>query len=72
MCAGESRILFKAVEQAELVREPKGNKLLAASEAAGPTLYSLVSARTELNIYLGNYEREGLASKRRSPPKNPR
>ncbi len=61
MSAAESKILFKAVEQAELVSEPKENRPPAPNEVVGRTLYSLVSAGTELNIYLGNYQKEGLA-----------
>lgn len=54
------KILFSAVEQAELVTEEADVAPLGPNEVAGKTLVSLVSAGTELNLYLGNYERSGL------------
>ncbi len=61
MSARESKVLFKAAEQAELVSEPSDAKPLGPNEVAGHTIYTQVSAGTELNIYLGNYEKEGLS-----------
>jgi threonine dehydrogenase-like Zn-dependent dehydrogenase len=57
----ERQILFRDVEQAELVETSRDPKPLGPDEVQGKTLYSLVSAGTELNIYLGNYMKEGLA-----------
>ena len=53
------KVLFGAVESAVLVEESL-DTTVGADEVAGSTLYTLVSAGTELNIYLGNYVKRGL------------
>lgn len=54
------QILFRDVEQAELVSEPADDAPLGAAEVAGRTLFSLLSTGTELNLYRGEYQRQGL------------
>ena len=61
MSEQEHKILFRDVEQAELISETRPEKPLGSREIAGSTLYTLVSAGTELNIYLGNYVKQGLS-----------
>lgn len=55
------KILFPAEKTAQLVEEPRDTAPLEADEVAGRTVITLVSAGTELNVYLGNYHREGHA-----------
>lgn len=56
----ESAIVFTAEQRAELQPACRDAKPLAGDEVEGKTLFSLISAGTELNMYLGNYLREGL------------
>lgn len=55
------RITVVAPEEVVLKDESPAPTETAADEVAGKTLYSLVSSGTEMNIYLGNYDRQGLA-----------
>jgi hypothetical protein len=55
------KIMFDKVGHAELVSDEADDSPLGAHEVAGRTLFSLVSAGTELNLYLGNYEKQGLS-----------
>ena len=56
----ETAIVFTADQTAEFQSAERDTQPLAANEVEGKTLYSLISAGTELNLYLGNYLREGL------------
>ncbi len=56
-----AEILFQDVETAAFVARDDETVPLAPDEVAGETLYSLLSAGTELNIYLGEYQKQGLA-----------
>jgi threonine dehydrogenase-like Zn-dependent dehydrogenase len=57
----EHQILFPKAETAELVACERDASPLKPNEVTGRTLCSLISNGTELNVYLGNYIREGLA-----------
>lgn len=59
--AQELKIVFTAVEQAELVAYERDEQPLGPLEVAGHTLVSLVSAGTEMNFYRGNYQEQGLS-----------
>jgi len=54
------QILFEDVEQANFV-EAENIGGLGADEVYGRTLFSLLSAGTELNIYRGFYQAQGLS-----------
>lgn len=55
--ARPQKILFSSVGQAELVDDDSfDNRDLRPGEVEGRTLYTLISAGTELNLYLGNYQ----------------
>lgn len=56
----DKQIVFPAAEQAEFVDAERPSESLGATEVEGRTLYSLISNGTEQNVYLGNYERQGL------------
>ena len=55
----ESAVIFTAEQMAELQIVDRDSKPLAADEVEGKTLNSLISAGTELNLYLGIYHKEG-------------
>jgi threonine dehydrogenase-like Zn-dependent dehydrogenase len=57
----ELKIVFTADETAVVAPDDLHEAPLKADEVAGHTIVSLVSAGTELNMYLGNYDREGAA-----------
>lgn len=54
------QILFPKAETAQLVECSRDGSPLKPHEVAGRTLYSLISNGTEMNVYLGNYVKEGL------------
>jgi threonine dehydrogenase-like Zn-dependent dehydrogenase len=56
-----NKVFFDKVESASLVSEQLEDRPLEPREVAGKTLFSLISAGTELNIYLGNYVKQGLS-----------
>ncbi len=56
----EQMILFPKAETAEWVSRPIENEIPGNDEVSGTTLFSMVSAGTELNVYLGQYEKQGL------------
>jgi len=60
--ARETKVLFSSPGQAELVDDDEfDGKELAPNEIEGKTLFTLVSAGTELNLYLGNYQNNNQA-----------
>lgn len=61
MASKEYKVLFSGEEQATFVEYEREASRIGYDEIGGKTLYSLVSPGTELNIYLGNYEKEGLS-----------
>jgi len=56
----EYKILFTDPGKASLVEFDRDTSPIGGNEIGGKTLYSLVSSGTELNVYLGNYDKEGL------------
>ncbi len=56
----EMQILFPKAEQADYVPCERSANPLGATEISGKTLYTLISNGTELNVYVGNYVKEGL------------
>lgn len=56
----EYKILFAGEQQAELAEGLMEEILLEPDEIIGKTLYTLISTGTEMNLYLGNYQREGI------------
>jgi threonine dehydrogenase-like Zn-dependent dehydrogenase len=54
------KIVFTGREKVELLSVPIDQTPLSTNEVAGPTLYTLISPGTELNMYLGNYAQRGL------------
>ncbi len=55
------KVLFPEIEKATLVTEPLEHAPLGEDEVSGRTLFSLISAGTEINLYKGEYQRQGLA-----------
>lgn len=56
----EHMILFPEAERAEWISKPVNAEPLGADEVSGRTLYTMVSAGTEMNVYLGQYEKNGM------------
>lgn len=55
------RIVITGVQRAVLEDYDAPSGALGHDEVAGTTLYTLLSAGTELNIYLGHYDAQGLS-----------